>query len=314
MRGPKVAPRNSFVFYNHQQKGKAYLDALLSNGFNHLDASWYRDLSMVFTDSDILGKKHILAKYKQYGNKCTFVIPHTARPNIVNDVSPGWEHTTAYFCVTKYHAEVMRTYGIDKPIHPVGWSLCPIKPYKPRKTPRNVLFAPIHPRCSKIDQDVNLATFKRLEKLAKSDDIVLTVRFIKSLEQSGLQKIEHPNIRYTVGYMNQAYKQIDEADVVVGHQTFPWLAVARGVPTLMMAERDLITHIEPRGTQPQFARHWKDYVDLIAYPLDILCYDDTLKLLNTAIKRNCAVEDWRKRMIGTPFRKDRFIAAIQKYL
>jgi len=310
----KVAPDNSFIMFNHQNKGNAYFEALKEWGYNSLEQSWFLNVKIILTDSDILGRRHILDKYRAYGCKNFFVIPHTARPNLVNDVSPGWQHTTAYFCVTKYHAEVMQIYGIDKPIHPVGWSLCPIKKFTPRKQARNILFAPIHPRCSQIDKDVNLATFKKLEKLARQDDIVLTVRFIRNLHESGLEKVEHPNIKYTVGYMNQAYDQIDNADVVIGHQTIAWLAVARGTPTLMMAERKLKTHIEPRRGGVSYARNWNKYVDKIAYPLDILDCDDTLGLLNKAIKNNCAVSDWKRRMIGNPFRKDRFLEAIHKYL
>jgi hypothetical protein len=114
--------------------------------------------------------------------------------------------------------------------------------------------------------------------------------------------------------MDQNYEQIDNVDVVIGHQTFAWLAVARGVPTVMMAERDLPTHVQPRTKPIQFVKHWYKYVDLIAYPLDILECTDTLGLLRRVVTTDEDIRDWRRRMIGYPFRPDRFLGALEKYL
>jgi|GEM_PF-1672555 len=314
-----IAPPNSFVCFNHQDKGNAYVRALQGVGYNKLEnRDFQKGLEIVLTDSDIMGRKAALNKMRNLGAKTTFLIPHTARPNLVNDIEDGWEHTTAQFVVSRGHKEIMESYGFDKPIHPVGWTLCQIRKFKPRKEPRNVLFAPIHPRCSKVDQDVNAETFKRLEKLARSDDIILTVRYIKNLWDSGLKQVNHPNIRYVPGYMGQEdatqLQQLNEADVSVGHQTFAWKSVSYGIPTVMMAERSLPTHIQKRGGSVQYARNWNKYVDLLAYPLDILETDDTLGLLRRAVSSDEEIKDWRRRMIGYPFRAKRFIEIVKSYL
>ena len=313
-----IAPPRSYVIFNHQDKGSAYVKAM-EGKYNHLfDGDFYAGLGFVMTDSDIMGRQVRLERFRELGTRAFFLIPHTARPNLVNDVEPGWPHTTAQFVVSQGHVDVIRAYGYDKPLHPVGWTLTPIRKFKPRKEPRNVLFAPIHPRCSKVDQDVNREVFQKLFKLAKSDDIILTVRFIKNLYDSGLETVRHPNVIYATGQMSNGdgsqMEQMEKADLVISHQTFAWKAVALGIPTLMMAERCLPIHIEPRGGGVRYAKNWEKYVDLIAYPLDILEYDDTLGLMRRAVVCDEPIRDWKRRMIGQPFRKDRFLNALESYL
>jgi len=315
---PKVRDlsTNTYVIFNHQNKGQKYIEALEKHGKYEqlLEDIRHKHLAFAVTDTDILGRTVRLDQFRRRGCAFFFVIPHTARPNLINDIIAPWEHTTAQFVVSQGHVEIMRLYGYEKPLHPVGWTLCPIRKFTPRPEMRHVLFAPIHPRCSRIDQDANRKTFRRLYKLAKAGDIILTVRFIKSLPESGLRQVRHPNVIYTPGRMNQGYEQIDNADVVISHQTFAWIAVARGVPTVMMANRTLKTHIELPGRGVQFVKNWDKYVDRLAYPLDILETRNTLGLLHRACTDDPEVAEWKRRMIGTPFSADRFLRALLQYL
>lgn len=308
-------PRDGYLVFNHQNKGGAFVRALKDTDFKYCeDRHDFNRILFVLTDNDIMGRARHLDRLRQNGTKAFFVIPHTARPNLVNDILPWWQHTTAQFVAAEGHIPIMRAYGYDKPLHVIGWNLCPIKPFTPRRSPRSVLYAPIHPRCADVDREVNRRAFEVLKRLAIADDIELTVRYIGSLYESGLKQVQHPNITYTMGSMDQSYDQIDSADVVIGHQTIAYIAVARGVPTVMMAERTLPTHIQRRGGEVQFAQHWNEYVDLLAYPYDLLETDDPLGLLNRAVKSDADIADWRRRLIGTQFRKDRFLNHLQKYL
>lgn len=312
------APPCSYVMFNHQEKGNAFVNALNGKYTRLFDGEFYSGLDFMLTDSDIMGRQYRLDCFRALKIKAVFLIPHTARPNLVNDIEPGWPHLTAQFVVSQGHVDVIRAYGYDKPLHPVGWTLTPIRAFKPRKEPRNVLFAPIHPRCSKVDQDVNRETFARLLKLAKADDIVLTVRFIKNLYDSGLETVRHPNVIYATGLMsngdNSQMEQMEKADLVIGHQTFAWKAVALGIPTLMMGERCLPTHIEPRTGKVRFAKNWNLYKELIAFPLDILETDDILGLMRKAVCYDDDIKDWKRRMIGHPFRPKRFVEIVENYL
>ena len=316
---PRVQTRPAervFLFYNHHSKGNLFLKALFQPGYRRSgNYSSSRKLAFVMTDQAILGRSGHLADMYDAGTRHFFVYPHTARPNLVNDIVPEFEHITAQFVATPEHANVMRLYGYSKPLHAVGWTFCPIEEFKPKGAPRRVLFAPIHPRCSKVDQDVNAESFERLFRLAKKDDIQLTVRYINRLEDAGLEFVTHPNVEYFQGRLDPDFEQIDETDVVVSHQTFAWIAVARGVPTVMMAE-DLPTHIEVLGQEPRYAENWEKYHHLIAYPLDLLAVPKykSLDILQRAVKWNADVEIWKKRLIGEPFNPERFMEILEGYL
>lgn len=306
-----------YFVYDHQNKAKKIIEALNGGRFFRLECNdHFKGVRFVLTDTDILGRRYALERIRSKKVSLFFVYPHAARPNLVNDIHQEWPYVTAHFVVSEGHADVMRSFGYSRPLVPIGWSLCPQREFQPRPIARNVLFAPIHPRCSKVDQDANRAAFQRLEKLAKNGDIILTVRFIRSLPDSGLERVDHPNIIYTNGHMNQAYDQIDNSDIVIAHQTFLYLAVARGVPSIGMAEA-MPTHIQIKGKPVQWVKHWKKYADMIRFPYDILdctTSNEVLNMLNEAVAGNGKIYDWRKRMIGRPFRKDRFIAKLEAYL
>lgn len=307
-----------FLIWNHQCKGNAFIQALCERGYRRGgNLHVYRKVDFILTDHAHVRSSRIghLMDFALSGVDKFFIYPHTARPNLVSDIVPEYDGITAQFVSAPGHVDVLRSYGYDKPLHVVGWSLCPIREFKPRREPRHVLFAPIHPRCEEIDQDANRAAFERLVKLAWSDDILLTVRHIYELERSGLEYVQHPNVQYEDGQLEPDYSSIDRADVVVSHQTFAWLAVARGVPTVMMAE-DMVSHLVPMNQPPIFAKNWRKYQHLIAFPYDILAVQKyrTLDLLRRAVKSDDEIQDWKRRMIGAPFDPDAFVNALEGYL
>jgi len=132
------------------------------------------------------------------------------------------------------------------------------------------------------------------------------------LDKNGLW--EAPGVIYVEGQPDQSYAQIDAADVVVSHQTFAYIAVARGVPTVMMSEQ-----YPPRiGCEEyntfQYVMNWEKYRDLLAYPLDILAEDDTLALFQRAVRSDEEIVNWRCRLIGEPFDPLQFVKKVKKYL
>lgn len=311
--GRSMNGKKGYMVFNHQGKVNKILEAI-DTEYIGLDChSNFRGVYFVLTDTDVLARRDKLEQMRKRGVGRFFVYPHSARPDLVNDIYTEWPFVTAHFVVSKGHVEIMEAFGYSRPLVPIGWTLCPIRKFKPRPEPKNILFAPIHPRCSEIDQQVNQSTFNRLEKLAKAGHINLTVRFINDLSRSGLKRIEHPNIHYTAGHMNQMYEQIDNADVVVAHQTFLYLAVARGVPSVSMAT-DMPTHVQLRNKPVLWARNWKLYEHLVAYPHDILQTPDVLSLLERVVQCDEDIVNWRKRMIGSPFVKSAFLKKLKRFL
>jgi len=306
--------QRTFYVFNHQGKADKMIETLTRFGYiEHPYQNNFRNVDLILSDYAAFGRQKQLERMQNLGASKFFIYPHAARPNLISDLEPEWEGVTAHFVSAPGHVEIMRSYGYDKPLHVIGWMLCPILPFKPRREARNILFAPIHPRCADSDKRINQATFTILASLARADKIRLTVRHINDLIDSGLSMVSHPNIYYVQGQMDNGYDQLDQADVVVGHQTIAYIAVARGVPTLMMGERQLPTHYM-RARRVQYVRNWEKYIDMLAYPFDILETRDPLRLMERATRSDYGIRDWKKRMIGEEFCADQFMQILESYL
>ncbi len=295
---------SKFMLYDHQNKGRAIIEALKQKYVHHEQPSSDGFVRFLFADSDVLGRAGQMRRAQKRGVRRFFVYPHAARPSLINAHYPGFENTTAQFVVNEHHAEVLRRYGYGKPIETMGWHLSPVETFKLRPAVRRVLFAP-------IDRKVNRETFDRLYKLAKRGDIHLTVRYIGLMADNGLD--EMPGVEYVNGKMDNTTQMMDAADVVIAHQTFAWLAVARGIPCVMFAE-DMPTHFRRRLDHYENVACWQDVAPLFRYPLDLLQEDDALGLLHRAARSDAEISDWKRRMIGDPFDPIQFVEKVEKYL
>ncbi len=305
-----------FFYLDHQNKGDVFRDALYQHNYETT-----RDISRAefcLSDSDCFGRGAYIDQFAEMG-KPAFIYPHAARPDLIPDFldSPAHPNTTAHFVSARGHVDIMRAYGYPHPLHVIGWTYCPIKPFEPRKQIKRVVFAPIHPSphgvLSEIDRGINRGAFKKLLPLAKSGQIKLIVRYLYNLERCGIPKVA--TVHYRQGNPDLSYELIDSADVVVSHQTYAHIAIARGVPTVMMGE-----WLTPRFTLQNGLSHhaqsFDKYRSLLSFPLDILAEDslDVMELFDLATRSDYVIADWRERMIGEPFNKDRFVEIIQSYL
>lgn len=304
-----------FYFYNHQNKGLPLVNAMKEAGWIWTGQSGQAEV--VFSDNDVQARAKSLLSFHQRGKKI-FLYPHAARPNLFNDVVgyPAFRYVAAHFLSASGHIEVMKRIGVSHPFEVIGWYLCPMRPFQPRARAERVLFAPIHPNnngtLSRLDKHLNADTFRKLLALVDAGEIQLTVRFLRGLDKNGLWLDER--VTYLEGQPDQSTTQIDEADLVVSHQTFAYLAVARGVPTVMMGES-----VPPRlGCEEddtfQYVRNWDKYKDLLMYPLDILAEDDTLALFQRAIRSDAEIADWREQIIGEPFDPVAFVQKVKRCL
>jgi hypothetical protein len=310
-----MAYKGTFYCFNHQNKARVYVDALVGLGFRQ--TIFPARALFVLADSDVSVRRTRLEQSRQFGSYI-FLYPHAAPPQLTYDgLYEPWAFTKANFTIAQGHVEVMRTYGYPDriPLHPVGWALCEQRAFVPGPAPRRVLFAPIHPNANgylcELDLSINRAVMARLLPLVRSGEISLTVRHLQPLQRSGLEVV--PGVRYIWGTPNQAVDDIDAADVVISRHTFAYLAVARGKPTLMMAEWET-----PRsGSSDATLRNvgsWPKYRDLMMFPLDVLAGDDTGALLRKAAASDAEIEGWRSKFIGSPFDPRLFVKTLEGYL
>jgi hypothetical protein len=103
------------------------------------------------------------------------------------------------------------------------------------------------------------------------------------------------------------------ADVVIGHQTYAWVAVAMGIPVMMFAE-DMPRHVRLRNGKYQDVPCWDKVNHLFRYPLDLLDFEDTEKALNDCVLSDDGIADWKRRMIGTAMTQDSLFGAVERHL
>ena len=304
-----------FYFFSHQQKEKELANALVTAGWRQSHTPTNADI--LFSDGDHPSRHYDFQKYTQRG-KSIFGYPHAGRPNLFNDFDsmPISPYITADFIPSNGHAKVQQAFGVERPFESIGWWLCPMHEFQSKQQAYKILFAPIHPNAngslSHIDKQINSDTFKILLKLLEFSKIELTVRHLQLLERNGLWR--ENGVRYVLGQADQTYQEIDEADLVVTHQTMQYITVARGVPTVGMGES-----IPPRigcVEQHNFSqvKSFDKYKDILAFPLDILTEPDTLALFERTIASDTEIVEWRARMIGEPFDAKKFVERMESYL
>jgi hypothetical protein len=305
----------TYFIYRWQKKADAVEYALTRGGWGRSGNPRYT--SAAFFDTDILERVDLFDRLSSQGVKM-FVYPHAARPNIVygwKDVQPH-PRTTAHFVTTEEHGSIMRLLGYPHNIHAVGWMYCPLAPFRPSAEVKNVLFGPIHPNSNgwlhDVDKTTNREALKRLKEASKEMGFKLTIRHIHSLEENGLPTEYDPEITYVQGKKDNGYSHIDAADMVVGTQTFAYIAVARGRPTLMMDE-----WVPPKaGNNEQafaYIRDWGKIKDLMMYPLDLNTTGDVSALIKRAASTDADVREWRQRMIGPQFSPGKFVKSLESY-
>ncbi len=196
------------------------------------------------------------------------------------------------------------------------WIYSPIKPFQPSSQLRKILFAPIHPNgnswLSKIDIDLNRRTYEILLEVCQRKGIELHIRYIGQLTDQGLYPHHFPKFMQAVPDLT--HNILNDYDLVVGHQTFAFISVAVGKPTLMMGEWNA-----PRNGKSDASvvtvTSWDKYKDLVMFPLDIL---DTLKpekLMLEACKSDDMIRDWKQSMIGDkPFDDHAVVRAVCSYV
>lgn len=316
------ADQKYFFFYRHQHKGDALKQALLDNGWMET-RNMHRSRASFF-DLDIESRIGLIDTLVRLGQK-VFIYPHGARPTMAYVFKTNRPHpyVTAYITPSAGHAELIRKMDYPHPFIIPGWWLTEILPFRPylTKKPKSVLFGPLHPNgngwlCD-LDRKINLDAYRALLRAKKTLKFKLTIRHIHSLEKNGLPPHES-GVKYITGdTTGNEIDQIRDADLVVGHQTFGYKAVALGVPTVFFSE-----WYTPRiGNTPETLGtidedYWRETKHLYIFPYDLNKpgVDPVQTILDAGHpKANTAISDWRERFIGGNFNAKYFSDQIEHY-
>jgi len=318
--------KGKFYLSDHQGKGRAYVEALESAGYVRVQTP-ADDPDFAFYDHDVgaggngfrQGLDFLHAK-----GVPVFLYPHAARPMLQWDgMYPVWPHTVCNYTIAPGHKAVMEAFGYPVPVEVMGWTYCEISPPAPLLPRRlglkgggrlKVLFGPIHPNGNgwmhPVDKQANAAVLKLL---LQTPGIELTVRHIKRVDLSGIWKANH--VRYVLGKANQCITEIDQADVVIAHQTFAYLAAARGKPLIMFGDQ-----VKPHsGNKPENFRwvaSWEKYRGLMQYPLEVENAEgpEGLRAMMEQAMREDVGAVWRERFVGKPFEAQAFVRSVENHI
>ena len=307
--------KGRFAIKPHQGKEKAYTAALIGAGYKQNTYRYARvDFALFDLESGGGGAGYFSPVTEKHERGVPILLyPHAARPMVQYDgIVEVFPHVRVMISIAEGHKQVMERFGFPVPVVACGWTLCKQKPFEAVREAKRVLFGPIHPNAngwlSEELQRVNRETYTRLRKWTKENGAELVIRHVHDLAKNGLNRIAG-DVKTVRGLPNGCTDEIDEADLVVGHQTFAYLAVARGKPTLMMAE-DMTPTSGNSAEKLRRVAHWDAYRDLLRYPLDVL--DPDLDGTIDKALRGGYVDEWRELFIGTPFDAGKFVRTVEE--
>jgi hypothetical protein len=207
--------------------------------------------------------------------------------------------------------EMLRRLEYPKPTHAMGWSYCDLAPFRARRDVRHVVFAPTHPSgrdhgtLAEALRAGNAETYAQLLK----GPWRLTVRHFGTLEQNGLWPAN--GVNSVPASRDKSPIEIEAADAVVaGNGTFPSLAIARGVPTVVYDQVLAPMYGLPDEERVSLRRP-ELYRDYLRYPFDVS--DGPLdEVIHAAARSEAPIADWKRRFIGAQFDDLEFAALIER--
>jgi hypothetical protein len=281
---------------DHHQASLPFARAV--HGAGHELVTVDADVLLIDFDPPLKAYRDMIDKHAQAGAK-VILYPHgVGGPNLSYDgLWEPYERVDANLVNGYGQAEFLRRIDYPAPVHVVGWTRGETRPFRARAAVEHVVFAPLHTNAdgsmAAQFKAANAATFKQLVE----GPWRVTVRHVGTLEQIGLWPVD--GVTFVDGRKSPQYAEIDVADAVVaGEGTFPNLAIARGVPTVIYNQAAPVLGLP--GEEPAPLRRGSRYLDYIRYPFDVA--DGPLdEVLQAAAGDDAAIAHWRRRFHGDAF-------------
>ena len=300
--------RLKFAVNDHYRESLAFVRALLNAG-HELVSSGPADLLLIDLDPPLSGYQKLIKTYHDMGAKVV-LYPHGGGGPVLS-YDGLWEpdpRIAANLLTGPGQAEFMRRIQYPSPTHTVGWSYCEMLPFRACDDVQHVCFAPTHPNADGSMAESRRALNSEVYARLLEGPWRLTVRHIGTLEQNGLWEAD--GVEFVNGRLQAETAEIDVVDAVVaGDGTFPTLAIARGVPTVMYGQATLALGLpDEELIPPQRADLYMDY---IRYPFDFA--DGPLEeIVHAAARSEAPIVDWKRRFVGEPFDARAAVAIIEQ--
>lgn len=301
-----------FAVKDHLYEAQALVQALTAAGHEE-DPNGPTDLFLVDLDPDQFEHRPMIDFYREQG-AVVLQYPHGAPASTLqyDNLYEPYEGIDGQLCNGQGEIDFLRSIGVGRPAKTFGWQLCRQYPFRATEQPKRVVFAPTHDNADGgLDRSRTRENARIFRELLKGPwDLV--VRAVGDLERIGLWHDERV-FRYVRGARDMSTVEIDVADcVVAGVGTYPCLAVARGVPTIMYSQFQAAMYGFP-DEQPKPLRNLAKYRDLVRYPLDAEDGDLT-RLIYRACASDEPIRAWRDAWIGRPFDGPAFVRMVEAWI
>jgi len=304
-------PKTFYVIRN-KDAGDEYIDALLSAGYEEQRRIWRADFLLIECEHGGANRERIteIARVRP-----VFIYPHTPYSYWIWDGPYPPAPVKCNFVVGQGAVMGMKAYGYPYRVEPVGWTGCPIKEFTPTKGTR-LLFVPPHlVRDGKYaDHEVVYpAVVKAAEFIARHRNSFesVTVNYsMDGIDESGVGILKKHNVTFRPVQIHgiaeprkQALEQMQGFDLIITSNTFGYLAIASGIPTILFGADTLDYHVKSYAL----------YRDHYRFPF-ILEDMDIQDVLNVRKEEGAEVKRWKELNIGRPFDKKRFLEVIKEYM
>lgn len=304
-----------FAAKDHLAESLPLVEALTNAGHEY-SADGPTDLFLIDLDPDLFGYRELIDFYRECG-AVVLQYPHGAPASTLcyDNLYEPYEGVDGQLTIGQGEIDFLRSLGIQRPAKIMGWQLS--DQFEPRYTdsPRRVVFAPTHVNADGGLDDERVAQNAEVFRQLLEGDWELVVRFIGELDHLGLWRDERV-FRYVPAQRDMSTVEIDVADcVVAGSGTYPCLALARGVPTVMYGQFSAARYGLP-DEQPKPLRSPEKYESFVRYPIDV--EDGPLGSLipyackgwSSAVRTNA----WREAWVGKPFDGPAFAKMVEEWV
>jgi hypothetical protein len=293
-----------------------YINALLSSGYTRTEDMRRADFILWDKEPTLLHKRERLKKL--IGNKPIFVFPHTPYAYWLWDGFLEPMPVCCNFVVGEGAKMGMKSYGYPYRVEAVGFPRCKVLPFQ-STSGRNLLYASARLLGNQqfpheADLELHLQAMRWIAAHREAFDGVM-INYSYSLEANVLEEFAGYGLTFRKledNWKLSAHTALDQfqgADLVISCNTFGYLAIANGIPTILFGHND---RVGPHSSK-YLCPHYELYKSHYEFPLFL--QDMTAKeVLDIRTSPNPEVEKWKELNIGKSFEAEKFISIVKEYL